>query len=69
MRDGFASFGVQSSSVWETIGDNQSHEQKWVLEHMEIWFIAPYRAQQMIAQEIVYVEDSNIELLDSQVGL
>ena len=66
----FHSFGVQSTSVWETIGENQSHRVEVGARihgdlvhrnHTE-------RSAQMIAQEIVYVEDSKSELLDTQVG-
>ncbi len=66
----FHSFGVQSASVWESVGETQSHRVEIGARvhgdlvhrnHTE-------RSAQMIAQEIVYVEDSNLQLLDSQVG-
>ena len=66
----FNSFGMQSTSVWERIGNTQSHRVEVGARihgdlvhrnHTE-------RSAQMIAQEIVYVDDSQSELLDSQVG-
>ena len=70
MRDGFTVSGFKSSSVWETIGDNQSHRvEVGARVHGDLVHRNhTERSAQMIAQEIVYVEDSNIELLDSQVG-
>ena len=66
----FHSFGVQSSSVWETIGENQSHrvEVGARLHGDLVYRNHTERSAQMIAQEIVYVEDSTLQLLDSQVG-
>jgi len=66
----FHSFGFQTTTIIEKIGDVQSHRiELGARVHGDLVYRQhTERSAQMISQELVYVDDTQKELLDTQVG-